>query len=416
MKIGIILRLMTIAGGGERQAIMLAKELQVMGHDVSLYTTKKDSARCFPDDVRGTPVRALLETEYPVFRRNFLSQLPVIRVFFSERRENFLAQKLAGTISPDTEVIIPNDHWGARVAQFFKFTHSGAVSVLMLNDLDLARWSLFDDPLFGRRSKIVKSLKWPFLWCLDYYERHNFLLKQDIIAVLNDRTAEYLKKYVGIKAVVVRSGVESNNFEYRERHPLDKSKDISLFSHGIFYIHRRFEDIIDAVSILLKRGIKTRLMIAGDYVHKKSAEEYYKFLVQKTKDNGVFDRVIFAGAVSEETLKDFYKNSDIFVSVAHLQTWGLAVFEALSSGLPAVISKTIGASEVLTNGENALFTEPADPKSIADAVERLVTDSALYVKVSEQGNQFVRANISWRRYAEAMLALCLKAQEKKHAI
>jgi glycosyltransferase involved in cell wall biosynthesis len=209
--------------------------------------------------------------------------------------------------------------------------------------------------------------------------------------------------------------VDSDRFSYRPRVPLRREEEIKLLSHGILYIHRRFEDIIDAIAILLRRGIKTELAVVGDFRHKRMARGYYERLLKRAKDRGVSSRVKFLGAVSDKEQERLYAESDIFVSAAHLQTWGLAVFEALSSGLPAVISKTIGAAEVLTDGENVLFTEPGKPESLADAVARLVTDGALYVKLSESGRAFVSARISWRRYAEAMLALCREALQNKHA-
>ncbi|MDZ4260263.1 MAG: hypothetical protein U1A25_01235, partial [Candidatus Sungbacteria bacterium] len=60
-----------------------------------------------------------------------------------------------------------------------------------------------------------------------------------------------------------------------------------------------------------------------------------------------------------------------------------------ASGCPVIVSKTAGASEVLTDGENALLVPPKNPD--------------LYEQLSRKGRLFVEQNISWRKYTEYML-------------
>ena len=396
----MIARLLEKPGGGERQAIMLGKELMRRGHEVVFYTTAYDPSQCFPEDIQGLTVKVI--SREPVSASRWW-RLPILRSFAHSYFENRLARRVASAIDERTDMLQPYDHWGSHVAVFFKRAHPNTVSIFMLNDLDIARWSLFDDPqLSGKKAWI----KYPFYAFKDFLEQVRYFGEQDAIAVLNDRTALLVKKYMKRSAVVVRSGLDLEKFSYRVRAPLSKETSVRILTHGIFYIHRRFEDIINAVSVLRARGYhKLSLDIVGAWDHKSSGKAYHERLVELVQRLGLESVVTFRGEVSDEELKNAYHDADLFVSAAHMQTWGLAVFEAMASGLPVLISKTIGAAEVLRDRETALFMEACDSGDVARAIAEVIDHPSLYKKLSQEGNKFVRKEISWKRYADRMLAI-----------
>ncbi|OHA20654.1 MAG: hypothetical protein A2836_02230 [Candidatus Taylorbacteria bacterium RIFCSPHIGHO2_01_FULL_45_63] len=411
MKIAVITRSLIFSGGGERQAIQFSIELLKLGHEVTLYTTKHDSKGCFPDDVKKITLKTLAFEQKSLFPAS-LKRLPLVGDFFHMYAENRLAKRVALMIDSDTEVLNPNDSWGTHVALYFKKRNPRAVSVLMLNDLYTARWSLFDDPLFGGRKSL---LKWPLYFLKDFFERTLFFHNLDSVVVLNNRTVGLVSHYMKKESVIVRSGVDLNHFSYRQRSPLQKDKPIRLFCHGIFYIHRRYEDAIEALQILVREGYDATLTISGDYESRDIFRAYYDRLAKLVEVHALSSRVTFSGLVSESELLELYNQADIFVSPAHLQTWGIAVFEAAASGLPTIISRTIGAAEVLEDRVNTMMVNPAKPNEIAEAVQSLVESPLLYDTIAKEANRFVRNNVSWRRYAEHMLAIFKKTYERKNA-
>ena len=108
-------------------------------------------------------------------------------------------------------------------------------------------------------------------------------------------------------------------------------------------------------------------------------------------------------------------------------------FELLKkSGLRIVIvvpEKKIGFFEREYSNENviicgvpgrirridAFFIEPGKPKAIAGAVKRLINEPALYAGLSERGAKFVRAALSWKKYATDMLAIFEKSCAMKRS-
>ena len=180
--------------------------------------------------------------------------------------------------------------------------------------------------------------------------------------------------------------------------------------NGIFFRHRRFEDGIRALKILADRGIDVILSVVGNY---DADPAYYRELADLCAALGVAGRVKFLGEIPEDALAASYREHDIFIFPNHLQSWGLAVFEAMACGTPVIVSESAGASEVLTHGENALVVSPMSPERIADAAGRLMDDGALYEDLSRAGRAFVEREISWARTARTMRMLFSEAVKRR---
>lgn len=111
--------------------------------------------------------------------------------------------------------------------------------------------------------------------------------------------------------------------------------------------------------------------------------------------------VFFHGFVDgRDELAKRYAAADISLSVCPAETFGLAVLEALASGTPVVTSNRGGAHE-LVDATSGAWGAP-DPKSLADAVERLAPNLGPDLRQAARARA---EQYSWRRSVEQMLAL-----------
>lgn len=406
MKIALIIRRLNVKGGAQRQLLELSRELQKRGHTITVYTFAYAPKDCFEDLLAGLRVvvwdgavrkdeRTLAEY-YPFFGGGFF-------------RENRMAKELALEIDRDIDLLHPHDQVSYRVAAYYKKCVKNVPSIWMMNDVptrEYAEW-------YGRRINPnfrVSMVKRIMRRLLDFYDMRAFIRVQDAIAVLDNFNRENARRFLGRDdAVVVRSGLDIRAFQCVPRSPPSRA-EAKLLTTGIFMRHRRFEDVIEAVQILVDRGINTSLTIIGDQENDRKYYEEMKRLVEEKK---LMPRVSFLGRVSEEELVRAYQQHHIFVFANDPQTWGLAVFEAMACGAAVVISRGAGAHEVLAHGENALLVRSREPKDIATAAESLVRDPALYAMLSQNGRVFVENNLGWDRYAEAMEALFMTARGKQ---
>ncbi|TSC76374.1 MAG: Glycosyltransferase [Parcubacteria group bacterium Gr01-1014_33] len=421
MKIAIIIRYLTRTGGAAREAMELCRELEKRGENGTVYTFAYDRENCFPGEFGDIKI-VTFHWEYPKFATLYgrahraiarFFWIPLVGTTIDRFVQNQKAKRLAFLISKDTDVLNPHDQISVHTAKYFKKYIRKIPSVWMMNDLDIKRWSIFDHPLLHTpRRPLIKRI---IDWMRDTYENKIFFSSQDKIGVIVARMGRLAKKYLGRSdAVVVRSGVDVGQFVYKERKGI-QGKKIKLYCQGIFYVYRRFEDGIRAVKILHDWGYDPHLTITGDYGHKDTARAYHQTLVALCEELEVRDRVTFTGVISEKDLMRYYQESDIFI-FASIQTWGIAIFEAMATGLPVILSKDAGAGEVLKDRKTMLLTRTGDPKDIAHKVKELIDNPMLYQKLAREGNTFVRNSLSWSKYTDNMLRLFEEALKETKKI
>jgi glycosyltransferase involved in cell wall biosynthesis len=171
---------------------------------------------------------------------------------------------------------------------------------------------------------------------------------------------------------------------------------------GILMPHRRLEDVLEALPPLIGRGRRIHFLVVGSRTHDR---RYSRFLEERARALGVAAHLTFAGAVPEVSLPLYYNACDAFIFPNENQTWGLAPVEALACGRPVILSTGCGVSEVVTDGVHALLVPPRRPDLITHCLERLVDDADLRRRLGEAGRRLVETELSWRRYAERMLAV-----------
>ncbi len=387
MKIALIIRRLNVEGGTQRQALFFAQNLKKRGHHVVVYTFLRGEG-ANAELLQGLSVVPL--GAYPKSRNALID-------FWNECR---VSRRLAALIARDTELLNPHDQVSYRVAYYFKKYVRNIPSVWMMNDMPTKTWGYWRERECGLRRRVSPFRKW-IRRVYDRYDIGTAIRAQDAIAVLDNRDREWVRQFFGKEATVVRSGLDLPRFPYRPLPPI-KDKKLNLLAVGILFPHRRFEDLITAVKMLSQRGYRTFCTIVGGY---SPRDPYFEKLIALRSDLGLQEAVRFAGVVSESELVRYYQESGAFVFPCHLQSWGMAVFEAMACGTPAIVSRSAGAHEVLTDGVNAFLIEPKDPRGIAAAVEELISNPALYMQISRNGRAFVEKHISWPQYADAMLEL-----------
>lgn len=393
MKVAIIVRKLSARGGTQRQALSLARELKHTGDEVTLYAFDYSREDCFPDLLEGMKVVSLPSERKKQKKGGYTGYL---KGLWDENKD---ASTLACLIDPETELLNPHDHVAYKVAYYFKKNIRKVPSVWMMNDMPTRIWS------FWREQQLRPELALPFFkrllyWAVDTFDVGRFVRKQDAIVVLDNANKSYVKHYFGRDAFVVRSGLDLERFVFKE-HGASR-KPFRILTNGIFFIHRRFEDVIEALYLLRQKGVDATLSIIGDYGMDPT---YHTKLLELCKRYSIQERVFFRGKVSDAELIKAYQDHDAFVFANVCQTWGLAVFEAMACGIPTLVSKGAGAHEVLSDGTNALLVAPRAPEDIASQLARLENGSQLSSKLSKEGRMFVEQNISWQKYAEGLRAI-----------
>lgn len=97
---------------------------------------------------------------------------------------------------------------------------------------------------------------------------------------------------------------------------------------------------------------------------------------------GLAEAVRLQGRVPHEQISAVYSAADLFVFPSVTETQGLVLWEAQAHGLPCVVVNEGGAPESVRDGVDGLLV-PNRAQEFAQAVVRLLTDTALYRQMSQ---------------------------------
>jgi glycosyltransferase involved in cell wall biosynthesis len=154
-----------------------------------------------------------------------------------------------------------------------------------------------------------------------------------------------------------------------------------------FWPHKNHVNLLLAIAHLRKAGTTVSVALVG------SDKGNRQFIADIAAREGISDQVRFLGFVDRDVLVELYRQALALTYVSWCGPENLPPLEAFGLGCPVVATRIPGAEEQL--GDAALFCEPNDPVSIADAIAKVLADTKLRADLIASGQ--VRA----RRFTSA---------------
>lgn len=105
------------------------------------------------------------------------------------------------------------------------------------------------------------------------------------------------------------------------------------------------------------------------------------------RELGLTDRVHFLGYRKDVPM--LYGAADAFLFVSFREGLSLSLMEAMSSGLPAIVSPIRGNVDLITDGKEGIYTQ-LTPQAIAQAIRKVSSDSALREQLGAAAREKVR--------------------------
>ena len=160
--------------------------------------------------------------------------------------------------------------------------------------------------------------------------------------------------------------------------------------------------LLQAMQIVIKSFPLAKLLIVGEGKMRLR-------LVQEVDALGIKQNVLFLPEA--ENTEDLLAAMDIFVMPSLQEGLGLALMEAMAQGL-AVVGSAVGGIKALIQDEvNGLLVQPADAKSLSEAIIKLLSDSKLRQDLGKNARKFITDNFSQTKMVDAterVYKKCLK--------
>lgn len=110
------------------------------------------------------------------------------------------------------------------------------------------------------------------------------------------------------------------------------------------------------------------LTVVGDGPDREALQEQAERL-------GIAEKIRWPGFLEGDALQARYAATSVFVFPTREDCFGLSPLEAMCAGLPVVSSAYAGSSaDLIAPGKTGYIVDPEDVASLADAVERLLSD------------------------------------------
>ena len=165
-------------------------------------------------------------------------------------------------------------------------------------------------------------------------------------------------------------------------------KDKVITFLGRLTMQKGPEYFVEAAARVLAKKRDVRFVMAGSG---DKMDEMIRLVAEKR----ISDRFHFTGFMKGRQVYEVFHASDVYVMPSVSEPFGITPLEAMQCGVPCIISKQSGCSEILTY---AIKLDYWDVDAMADAMYALVTYPALHDLLSQRGLDEV-AGITWDKVA-----------------
>jgi UDP-glucose:(heptosyl)LPS alpha-1,3-glucosyltransferase len=217
-----------------------------------------------------------------------------------------------------------------------------------------------------------------------------------VLAVSQEVKREIMQTY-GVpaeKIAVLYNGVDTERFhpknrrEWREKikrqWSIPSDARLALFV-GNGFRRKGFERLLAAWNS--RRLQDVFLLVVGQDA------QMIRYRSRAEKEAG--GKIVFAGLQGD--IEKYYAAADLLTLPAFQEAFGNVVLEALASGVPVLVSKEVGAAEVLTGDlAEGILTAPDDPAEIETKIHRLLS-AERWPSLSEQARR-LGETYSWKNH------------------
>ena len=204
--------------------------------------------------------------------------------------------------------------------------------------------------------------------------------------------------------VVAPNGIEAAPFEalpdpagFIQRFPLLRGKRVVLFL-GRLHPKKGVDILARSFSTIARRFEDVVLLVVGP--NKFGTQEKMEYILSS---EGLLDRTMFTGLLTGEDKLAAMSCADLFVLPSRSEGLAITVLEAMAARLPVVITKDCEFPEVSEYGAGLIVE--ADEAPIAEAINMLLSDTALRDHMGQQGHKLVTERYTWQAIAATMVNL-----------
>jgi glycosyltransferase involved in cell wall biosynthesis len=220
--------------------------------------------------------------------------------------------------------------------------------------------------------------------CYRFREKGNLRRASFLHATSIQEAASIGRLDLGPEIVVVPNGVDEPAFgersDFRVRWGLPENARLVTFL-GRLHPTKRLDLLVAAFQSLRSAVPDSVLVLAGrpDGVDPRSL--------------GLGREIRWVGELEEDEKWKLLSETAVLVMCSDSESFGMSVLEALSAGVPVVATRTCPWEEIEAHGCG--FWVAQDPKSLAESIRRILSDSTLARQMGARGRALAAERYRW---------------------
>ena len=205
------------------------------------------------------------------------------------------------------------------------------------------------------------------------------------------------------KITRIPMGVDLERFTYVDRRDRDGCV-LRIISVGRLDEEKGHHYLIDAVTKLFTDNVSVRLRIVGEGSLRNELEA-------QIVSCGAEDYIELLGALDSASVRQELEKGDLFVlagveaASGRVETQGVVLIEAQSTGLPVVASAVGGVPDSLIDGVTGMLCEPKNVDSLVHAIKFYAESKEMRLEHGRAACEFVEKRFSLPKMLEAFEAL-----------
>ena len=209
---------------------------------------------------------------------------------------------------------------------------------------------------------------------------------------VSSSVASELKEYYNIKnPIVVGNGVNENSF-----YPSKEKRDDYILYVGRLDYRKGILDLIEASKL-----VDNKIVIVGEGPLRPYIEKFIK-------KNDV-KNVKLIGHISGENLVNLYQNASMFVFPSHYEGLPTVVLEAMSCGLPVIVSDIPAHKYFIKDRKNGIFTQRGSPEDIAKKINVLNENKILVKELGKNARKTIEKKFTWDKICRNFEEIYIKS-------
>ncbi len=344
-----------IVGGAEIQTHNLANSISRKGHSIDIWNTKE-----------GFYKKKLYKINN--FNKFILNSTYVLRYYF-KIKFNFLLKNYIAKIVNSKNY----DIW-----HFHSINFKTLIIFEVLKELNQKVVFTFH----GADIQLNKKIGYGYRLDLNYDRmlRKNLKLVDRVHSISEEIEKDLIQLNFQKKKILrLPDCVYHKKFK---KYKVNKPKKLTLITVARYAEKKKGFDFIEKISSQLINKIDFKWIIIGRNVSDLSKNKFiskYKTnfrLIEEIKNNELF--------FPNSKLIKYYKSSTIYAHLSRIESFGITVLEALSSGLPIISFMSTGSKTLIKNGINGYLVNCFDTKQYAKKI----------IKIYKSKNKVLKSNLN----------------------